>query len=101
MWTANVMDSIYVQNFTRNVRPTHILSADKKELDFFGRMFPMDMLLQIAMETNRYAAKLQWKSQRMDVLWEDTTPTEIQAYLRIIVAMSVCNLPNYKVSWQS
>ena len=94
-------DFIYVQNFTRNVRLTHILSADKKELDCFSRMFPMNMLLQIAMETNRYAAELQWKSQRMDALWEDTTPTEIQAYLGIIVAMSVCNLPNYKVYWLS
>ena len=38
MWTANVTDSIRIQNFTRNVGLTHILSADKKELDFFGRM---------------------------------------------------------------
>ena len=59
------------------------------------------MLVQIAAETNRYAAESQRKSQRTDVLWEDTTPTEIQAYLGIIVAMSVCNLPNYKLYWQS
>ena len=101
MWTANVTDSIRIQNFTRNVGSTHILSADKKELDFFGRMFPMDMLVQIAAETNRYAAESQRKSQRTDVLWEDTRPTEIQAYLGIIGAMSVCNLPNYKLYWQS
>ena len=50
MLSANMTDSIHVQNFTRNVGPTCILSADKKKLDYFGRMFQMDMLLQIVMK---------------------------------------------------
>ena len=62
MWTANVTDSIRVQNFTRIVGPIFCWQT-KKKLDFSRRIFPMDMLVQISAKTNQYAAESQQKSQ--------------------------------------
>lgn len=58
--------------------------------DAFMRIFPMSIVGQIALETNRKAKRTFAKNQRKgrptnDIPWKDTDPDEIYAYIAILL----------------
>ena len=89
----------HVNPFQEETGPVIILSADKKEVDFFHQFFPEEMYQQIADETNRYAAKQQQIRDHIDPLWYNTSAAEIRVYIGCLIAMSVVDLQSLKMYW--
>ena len=98
-WTLNVSDHIRVKDFREPVGPTQILPAESEEMDFFLQLFPEEFFENIAVETNRYANEQQRKADKIDCVWYVTTAQEIKAYIGLLIAMSIAELPSKKMYW--
>lgn len=95
------LSSIKIHDFRMPVGPSKILSKDKNELDFFDIVFPPELYVLLADETNRYARQSQVKKDKVDKTWKPTSAVEIRAFLGMHVYMSIVKLPSYKMYWST
>jgi hypothetical protein len=83
--------------FTQRVGATFDLAAEAREIDFFLKFFPDELIDLLVKETNEYAERC--ILQKPDKLWKPVTSREIKACLGIHVIMSVIQVPSYSVLW--
>ena len=62
-------------------------------LSFFSKFFTEEVIHLLVEQTNFYAK--QKKSQH----WEDTTESELTAFLGMLIAMGIHGLPSFRMFW--
>ncbi len=82
-WTRKLTSNNQFLPFVEAVGPTAILEKEAKELDLFNQMFPEELYVLIASETNKYAMQKRHPPMLPDKNWVPTTAEEIKLYLGI------------------
>ena len=96
-WNRNLRKPV-VRDFTETVGATFTLDDDKREIDFFNKFFPRELVEKLVLETNNYADKC--IAQRPDSRWKPTNCTEILAFIGLHLVMSIVQLPSYTLGWK-
>ena len=97
-WTCN-LKAPETADFTQVVGPAFKMEAENQELDFFHQFFPVSLVEELVLQTNKYAAKC--IQNKRDKMWVDTTFDEMMAYLGMHVLFSVIGLPTYSLAWKT
>lgn len=79
---------------------------DLSPYDSFSKFFPDQIYSHVAAETNRYAAAMIAKLQRLPRRsryhnWRDITPGEIKAFIALEIAMGIVHQPTLEEYFQS
>jgi hypothetical protein len=90
---------VKVDDFTSVSGSTFVLDETAREIDFFLRFFPIEILQLLVDETNSYAGKQ--ISEKPDPKWSPTSVAEMKAFLGIHVVFSVMQIPEYKIAWNT
>ena len=69
--------------------------------DVFNTFFTDQILEQMSCETNRFCQKSKKYKQNKYSKWKPTTPTEIKAFLSVVIVMGITKLPEIRYYWNN
>ena len=77
------------------VIPSMAIAGDEQPLEFFSRFMNDDVVHLLVFQTNLYAKQSQLKN------WHDTSELEMKAFLGMLIAMGLHDLPRTELYWSS
>ena len=93
IWKKREITPVDVDFDAIQILPTKPFADDDHPVDFFSWFFDEDAVQVLVSQTNLYARQNRIKN------WKDTEPGEMRAFLGLLVAMGLHNLPSADLYW--
>jgi len=94
-WSKQSFASVSLDFDAVPVTPRMPFSPDDRPVDFFRKFFDNDVFDILVQQTNLYARQNKLRN------WEDTTVTEMQAFVALLIGMGIHCLPHVDLYWSS